>query len=164
MTDKEFLDWCDRLTLPDKGLKLVQAIRSSEPSRQVEHRSRAITERRSSRKMGRIITFDGCCRIDLEAAFENNSDVLEYYTRPLAIYLDYQNKAGRRVYHPYTPDFFVIRREAAGWEEFKTEVELLKLSKDSPNRWQQNDNNWLCPPAEEYAKSLGLFYALRLIQ
>lgn len=143
LTDLEFMDWCGRLKLPEKGIKLVQAVRSAERLSRGEGSNRATEGRYSSRKMGRNIAY-AASYISIETVLENNSDVLEYYAQPVPIYLDYQTRSGRRVYHPHMPDFFVIRRNGGGWEEFKREAELLRSLKKSPERWQQDGNYWRC--------------------
>jgi hypothetical protein len=72
------------------------------------------------------------------------------------------SKKGNRVRCPHTPDFFVLRRDSAGWEECKTEEELVKLATDSPHRYvRDQDGSWRCPPGEEYAQKYGLYYYLR---
>lgn len=62
----------------------------------------------------------------------------------------------------HTPDFFVIRRDAGGWEEWKTEEELIRLAEKNPHRYRlENGNYWRCPPGEKHAHSLGLYYRVR---
>jgi transposase InsO family protein len=62
----------------------------------------------------------------------------------------------------HTPDFFVIRREEAGWEEWKTEEELHRLHVHNPNRYAPGgDEPWCCPPGQAYAEHLGLYYRVR---
>ena len=41
----------------------------------------------------------------------------------------------------HTPDFFVIRKDSAGWEECKTEEQLKKLARKSPNRYILSESN-----------------------
>ena len=38
----------------------------------------------------------------------------------------------------HTPDYFVIRQDAAGWEECKTSEDLEKLAIKSPHRYCRN--------------------------
>ncbi|MFZ3331156.1 MAG: hypothetical protein WA197_11035, partial [Candidatus Acidiferrales bacterium] len=59
----------------------------------------------------------------------------------------------------HTPDFFVIRTTGAGWEEWKTEEELLHLAERSPNRYlAAEDGHWCCPPGEACARDFGFYY------
>jgi putative transposase len=49
---------------------------------------------------------------------------------PLAtIKLLYRAKNGQRVGPSHTPDFFLLRRQEAGFEEWKPGEELVRLSK-----------------------------------
>ncbi|HEY9599704.1 MAG TPA: hypothetical protein V6D33_18735, partial [Cyanophyceae cyanobacterium] len=64
---------------------------------------------------------------------------------------------GRKVGVLHTPDFFVLRQTSAGWEEWKTLDELVRLSAKMPARYvQEASGQWQCPPADKVAKSLGL--------
>ena len=64
-----------------------------------------------------------------------------------------------RVVH--TPDFFVLRAAAAGWEGCKTEEELHRLTSTSPNRFRWEQGGWHCPPGERHAGQFGLYYRVR---
>jgi TnsA endonuclease N terminal len=93
---------------------------------------------------------------------EYDSDVLEYYDQPPKIKLQYCCLNGRQIGVLHTPDFFVIRRNSAGWEECKTQEALKNLALKMPQRYQlDSDGNWRCPPGEEFAQNLGLYYILR---
>jgi hypothetical protein len=62
----------------------------------------------------------------------------------------------------HTPDFFVIRENEAGWEEWKTEEDLGRLSERNSNRYCCSPaGQWRCPPGVAYAESLGLYYRVR---
>jgi hypothetical protein len=80
-------------------------------------------------------------------------------TSRLSIKLDYASAAGKRMGVLHTPDFFVIRKEEAGWEEWKTEHDLRRLCERNRNRYRSaGDGRWCCPPGNEYAERLGLYY------
>lgn len=165
MNDVAFEAWSCHLKLTNGAIDEIQRIRSSEPSRSVDGGKKSVSGPFPSRKMGRTIQFESH-RNELALIYrlEFDDDVLEYWDQPPAIYLDYFSKSGRRNCHPHTPDFFVIRRNCAGWEECKTEQELLKLAEKSPNRWEReskNESTWNCPPGEKYAQQFGLYYAVR---
>jgi transposase InsO family protein len=113
--------------------------------------------------MGLNIQFESH-RVELAGIceMEHDSGVLEYYDQPPAIKLDYESAAGKRMGVLHTPDFFVIREEEAGWEEWKTEEHLRRLSERNPNRYRSaGDGRWYCPPGTEYAERLGLYYRVR---
>jgi hypothetical protein len=61
-----------------------------------------------------------------------------------------------------TPDFFVLRCDCAGWEEWKLEEELFVLAEKMPARYQRGpDGRWCCPPGEECDDQFGLYYRIR---
>lgn len=163
LTSEKLNQWFYNHNFSEQSQKVLEQIRCSEPSRRVGGGKKNVSGRYPSRKMGKTIQFESH-RNELAHIYklENDDDVLEYYDQPLPIFLDYLSKSGRRNYHSHTPDFFVIRKNTAGWEECKTEQDLLKLRQDSPNRWCREDNgNWRCPPGEEYASPFNFYYIVR---
>src|SRR5256886_15682898 len=122
------LSWFQRLEMPEQTRRTIEHIRSSGPSRRVGGGRSNVSGRYPSRKMGVTIQFESH-RVELAAIYEmeNDQQTLEFYDQPQAIALDYNSANGRRQVVRHTPDFFVIRQEAAGWEEWKTEDELHRL-------------------------------------
>lgn len=103
-------------------------------------------------------------RVELAGIYEMEHDagVLEYYDQPPPIKLDYESAAGKNLGVVHTPDFFVIRDAEAGWEEWKTEEDLQRLSEHNPNRYcVGKDGRWCCPPGVAHASQLGLYYRVR---
>src|SRR5262249_13106650 len=93
---------------------------------------------------------------------EHDSSVLEFYDQPPSIKLNWVTAAGRRIGIFHTPDYFVIRVDAVGYEECKPEQELLRLAEKSPQRYQRDETGcWRCPPGESCAGQVGLYYRLR---
>lgn len=163
LSQPEFAAWCDRLGLSHQAQELIQRIRTSEPSRSVGGGSKNVFGRYPSGKMGVTIQFESH-KVELPFIYqlEHNSDVLEYYDQPNTIKLEYLGKNGRKLGVLHTPDFFVVRKNSAGWEECKTEEQLKKLTEKSPHRYiLSEDNQWYCPPGEDYAKNFQLYYRLR---
>lgn len=164
LTEDEFDSWKSRLKLPEYTLTILEAVRSSDPSRQVHSGKSNVCGNYPSQKMGVTIQFESH-RDELShivEKLEHGLDVLEYYDQPPPIELLYLSKKGKPVRCRHTPDFFVIRRNSAGWEECKTQEELVKLAKEKPNRYVQDEEGcWHCPPGSEYASKLGLYYCLR---
>ena len=115
---------------------VIEQVRSSQPARQVGGGSRNVSGRYPSRKMGFTIQFESH-RVELAGIYEMEHDhsVLEFYDQPPSIKLDYFSAAGRRLTVMHTPDFFLIRQDAAGWEEWKTEEELVRLAQRNPHRY-----------------------------
>jgi len=160
---EQFEEWVARLQISEAGQKIIEKVRSSEPSRRVGGGRKNVSGRYPSRKMGFTIQFESH-RVELPIIYqlEHNRDVLEFYDQPPQIKLDYQG-SNRRLGVLHTPDFFVIRTNSAGWEECKTEQDLKKLAEKNPNRYfySQEDNQWHCPPGEAYAEQFGLYYRIR---
>jgi len=113
--------------------------------------------------MGATIQFESHT-VELWAIYtmEHDPQVLEYLDQPLAFKLHYRSVSGRQVTVWHTPDFFVLRADSAGWEEWKTEAQLQTLAHSQPQRYQRTaDDGWCCPPGEAYAVPLGLTYRVR---
>lgn len=158
-----FLAWAERLGFDERARGLVAEIRCAPPSRRVRGGARNVTGFYPSRKMGCTVQFESH-RVELAAvyAMEHDPAVLEYYDQPPAIKLLYRSPKGRSLGVVHTPDFFVLRVDGAGWEEWKAEEALLRLSASSPNRYVRDpDGGWRCPPGEAYASDYGLGYSLR---
>ena len=159
---EELLAWFQRVRLPECGRSIVRQIRSSEPTRRVGGGRRNVSGRYPSRKMGITIQFESH-RVELARIYELEHDptVLEYWDQPPSFKLDYKSARGKRVVTVHTPDYFVLRADGAGWEECKTEEDLLRLSQKSPHRYFQRDGTWRCPPGEDHARAFGLTYCVR---
>jgi hypothetical protein len=133
LKDDEFLTWCKRLGFGDTTFEAVAKVRSHGPTRRVGGGRISVSGRYPSRKMGVTIQFESH-KVELAFIYrlEHDSSVLEYYDQPPSIPLTYDASDGRRLAVLHTPDFFVIRKEAAGWEECKTEEDLGKLAERAP--------------------------------
>ncbi len=59
---------------------------------------------------------------------ELDNDVIEIWDQPPSFIINYKDDAGRNRGHFYTADFFVLRQHSAGWEEWKTEEQLINLA------------------------------------
>ncbi len=163
MTPEAFHIWSQRLQLSTETEALIASIRSSPPVRRVSGRAGNITGRYPSPKMEVSIQFESD-RVEFWAIYgmERDEDVLEYYDQSSRIPLSYRAKSGYRTTQWHTPDFFVLRRESAGWEEWKQASSLDVLAAEKPARYQQaGTGQWHCPPGETYAEQLGLTYRLR---
>lgn len=163
LTPDAFEAYCNRCRFSPAARSQIQAIRSSPPARRVRGAAGNVRVRYPSRKMGVTIQAESH-KNELAGIYEMEFDpqTLEYYDQPPAIKLDYVAKHGKAVGVWHTPDFFVLRADAAGWEEWKTEDELLTLAVEKPNRYQAaEDGQWRCPPGEQYAAPYGLYYRVR---
>lgn len=154
---------CQRLGLSEEARAMVESIRSAPPSRRVRGAAGNVVVRYPSRKMGVVIQAESH-RNELAGIYEkeHDPDTLEFYDQPPPIKLLYQASSGRPVGVLHTPDYFVIRTDSIGWEEWKTEEELPKLSEKMPNRYLRGEEGrWRCPPGEHYASQFGFFYRVR---
>jgi len=163
LSPEAFAAWCERTEVSVQARSLIDRIRSSSPARRVGGGRSNVSGRYPSRKMGVTIQFESH-RVELAGIYEmeHDPDVLEFFDQPITIKLDYESLGGRRVGVMHTPDFFVIRTRNAGWEEWKTEDELLRLAERCPNRYVlSEDGHWRCPPGETQAKIFELYYRVR---
>jgi putative transposase len=162
LSEQDFAAWAKRVNLSDDAQSTIAQVRNSDPARRVGGGRSNVTGRYPSRKMGVTIQFESH-RVELPAIFELEYDdsVLEYYDQAPSIKLDYCSVDGKRLGVLHTPDFFVIRRDSAGWEECKTEEELIRLSERNPNRYRRDVRIWICPPGRQHAERLGLYYRVR---
>lgn len=160
--DFDFDNWCHQLNLSELARNVVEQIRSSAPSRRVGGGRRNVSGRYPSRKMRVTIQFESH-KVELPFIYqlEHDNDVIEFYDQPPPIKLSYQSDTGRNLAFFYTPDFFVIGTNRAGWVECKTEDNLQKLAERNPNRYLLGeDNQWHSPPGEQYAQQFRFFFRL----
>ena len=153
---------CGRLNLNEPAQNLIDHVRSSDPARRVGGGRSNVSGLYPSRKMGVTIQFESH-RVELAAiyAMEHDPLTLEFYDQPPSILLDYNSSKGKRLSVRHTPDFFVLRQDFAGWEEWKTEEDLNRLTEHNPNRYCLEAGLWHCPPGERYAAQFGLSYQVR---
>lgn len=171
--EAEFKSWCCRMDYDERTIILIQRIRSLPPSRNVTGRRGNVHARVPSHKMGVTIQSESRTSekpgirvfYEHDHMLENQAErrVLEYYDQPDKIALKYVSGTTERTITAWhTPDFFVIRETGAGWEEWKTEAELITLAEKQPNRYQKDEQGtWRCLPGEVYAAQFGLSYRLR---
>src|SRR2546426_2435822 len=114
------MSWFERVDIPEQTRRIIEHIRSSGPSRRVAGGRQNVSGRYPSRKMGVTIQFESH-RVELAGIYEMEHDgnVLEYYDQPPSICLRYLSAKGRQLVVMHTPDYFVIRQDEAGWEEWK---------------------------------------------
>ncbi len=160
LNQDQFIQYCHRLGLSETARAVLNTIRNSPPVRKVRSSRNNVSVSYPSRKMEVTIQAESH-RNELAFIYEmeHDDEVLEYYDQPSVIKLKYQAKSGRKVGVLHTLDFFVLRLEAAGWVECKTESDLQKLAEEKPHRyvWDEADQ-WRCPPGEHYAEQFGLYY------
>src|SRR3989441_4927171 len=163
LTDEAFRAWCRHNQIALATETYIQRIRSSQPVRKVQSRIANVTGRYPSVKMGCSIQFESQ-HVELWGIYtmERDNDVLEYFDQPTRIQLHYHARSGRKTSPWHTPDFLVVRRNGAGFEEWKQASLLDKLAISQPHRYQRNaSGGWKSPPGEQAAQLLGLSYRVR---
>ena len=163
LSEQDFIIWCKKNNVSEKAKAMIKKIRSSNPVRLVSSGGRNVSGNYPSKKMGLSIQFESHT-VEFPGIYmmEHNSDVLEYYDQPNSIKIHYFSNKKKNIGVIYTPDFFVIRKGSAAWEEWKTEQELITLASKNPNRYIKDKNGiWRCPPGEEYAAQFGLKFHVR---
>ncbi len=163
LTENDLTVLCSQLNLSHQARAVVSLIQSSPPSRRVGSGGKNVPVIYTSRKMGITIQAESY-KNELAGVYEMEHDpaVLAFYDQPPPIKLQYQAKNGRHVGVLHTPDYFVIRTDALGWEEWKTEEDLIQLAEKMPHRYvHDEDGTWSCPPGEQVAAPLGFYYRVR---
>ncbi|WP_283153618.1 TnsA endonuclease N-terminal domain-containing protein [Guptibacillus hwajinpoensis] len=160
LTELEFDLWCEKNNISLETKKYINNnIRFQQPARLVKGHNNS-SGRYPSSKMGVSIQWEsGKVEGPAVLMLENDENVLEYYDQPNKIKLNFIDNSGKRRGTLYTPDFFVIRKTEAGWEEWKCEEDLKELSKKQSWKYKTDkENNWICDPGEEFANRLGLTF------
>ena len=101
---------------------MIRQIRSSDPHDACRARRGNVRGCFPSRKMGHTIQYESLTN-ELSAIYlmeYYEDDVWEYWDQPTSFTLRYKTKA-EPIMAIHTPDFFVLRRDSAGWEEWKME-------------------------------------------
>lgn len=163
LTDEEFHDWCLHQAISSETEASIQRLRTSQPVRRVRSGISNICGRYPSVKMGRTIQFESQ-HVELWGIYdmERDEDVLEYYDQPTRLQLRYRARSGRNTTQWHTPDFFVIRRSGAGFEEWKKASVAEGLTVTMPERYvRRSAGGWQCPPGEKAAEVYGLSYRVR---
>ncbi len=164
LDDQQLQDWRQRLGLSEQAGQVIRQVRSSDPARRVQGRRGNVRGCFPSRKMGHTIQYESLTN-ELSAIYlmeYHEEDLWEYWDQPPPFTLRYKTKVGANHGHTHTPDFFVLRRDSAGWEEWKMEGELPALAEKMPARYVRSENEgWHCPPGDEYARQFGFYYRLR---
>ena len=161
LSNREFDQWAHRCNLSDQAKSVIEHIRSSPPARRVQSRRQNVRGHfNRSRKMAHTIQYESRT-VELPAILlmELDDDVLEVWDQPPSFIINYKDDAGRNRGHFYTADFFVLRQHSAGWEEWKTEEQLINLAvKNSDKYCLGGDRRWRFPPGERHADTFGLYF------
>lgn len=163
LNNRQLKQLMDKLNVPPSGRAVVEKIRSSNPSRNVEGRAGNVACRYPSKKMGCTIQAESH-KNELAAIYlwEHDERTYEYYDQPPQVKMSYLKADGRRGAHVTTPDFFVIQEDFIGWVECKPEEWLLNKEMENSTLFVRDESLvWQCPPGVAYAKGFGLGFQLR---
>ena len=134
---EEFQRWCEALHLPAETVDLIARSRFSPPARRTQARALNVSGLFPSRKMSVTIPFESQIELGAISLMEYDAGVVEFYDQPApAFKLSYQTRSGGQAAPFHTPDFFVLRTDQAGWEEWK-----LCLRRSSPNHSTNRDGH-----------------------
>jgi putative transposase len=140
LTPDELALYCERLSLSNQARRVLEQIRSSPPSRRVGSGGKNVPVRYQSRKMGLTIQAESRT-VEFAGAYvmEHDAEVFEFWDQPPSISLHYpvklKNGRTRTIGVLHTPDYFVMRKDALGWEEWKTEADLLRFESRESARY-----------------------------
>ena len=177
LTSDELTLLCQQLELGNQAQELLRRIRSSPPARRVGGGGKNVPVRYPSRKMGVVIQAESRT-VEFAAVYlmEHDPLVLEFWDQPnppitLRYPVKQKNGQFRTIGVLHTPDYFVLRENKPdlgkrsielGWEEWKTEEELLRFESEGSQRYVRDEQGrWRCPPGEAVAVPLGFFYRVR---
>jgi hypothetical protein len=123
MNDSVFEDFLSKLSISEDAKQLARWMRNQ------RQRSKSYSLSVSSIKMHSVFLIANQLGAGaLVCGYELRSDVQEFYYEPITIPLSYVAANSKPKMVMYTPDFFVIRKAPMGFEEWKTEAELMKLT------------------------------------
>lgn len=151
-----------RLKLLPEARTLIETICSAPPSRRLDSTGKSVFVQYASEKMGCVIQARGH-RTTLPAIMqmEYDDEVLAFYDQPPPFQVRYLTQAGREATPLVYPDFFVIYNDGAGWQEWRSEKDLVQRARKMPTRYVQTQSGgWRCPPGEQYAEQFGLSYGV----
>lgn len=167
LTSDELALLCERLHLSSEAQAVLQHIRSSPPARRVGSGGQNVPVRYQSRKMGQTIQAESRT-VEFAGVYlmEHDPTVYEFWDQPPTLPLQYpvklKNGKTRHIKVHHTPDYFVIRHDALGWEEWKTEDALRRFEQQESQRYVRDEQGkWRCPPGEALAAPLGFYYHVR---
>lgn len=169
MTHEQYNAYVKRLALPELGLAYLARARNgadgqpAAPSRSLANRVGNVLVRYPSLKNEKVLPCESQ-RIEFALALvlEHDDDVLEFWTQPPAIELNYVSAHGRDVRCQTTPDFLVLRRNSVELIEAKPADAMTDLVAQRPGRYEAVETlTWRCPPGEKTATEFGFRFRLR---
>lgn len=168
LSDEELNDWFTLLNLSEEAQGEIRRIRSSPPARRVQsgsgnvkvHFNRSMKMPHTIQTESRSVEFAAVLLMELPGRITgfSNDDVIEVWDQPPSFSVNYSASNGRTFGYIYTADFFILRENSAGWEEWKPEKDLIELSKNPDRYYLDEKGRWHYRPGEQYADPLGLYF------
>jgi len=164
LTDQQLVERFDQLQIPEVGRLRIRHIRNNPPSATSSTSKMAGKTRYTPLKMPFVV--EAAADSTEWAAmvhWDHDSETEEFFPQPEP--LNITHKVGtsvRRTTHPTRTDYLRVTKSAFTFVECKTEIDLKKLAKSSPDRFQrQADGTWRSPPGELAAAEFGCKFEIR---
>lgn len=164
LSEQQLVERFDQLQIPELGRLRIRHIRDNLPSATSSTSKMAGKTRYASLKMPFVT--EGAAHSTEWAAmvhWDHDDETDEFYPQPEPFNITHKvGTSVRRTTHPITPDFLRVTKSAFTFVECKTESELEKIAKSSPDRFQRKaDGTWCSPPAELAAAEFGCKFEIR---
>ncbi len=164
LTEQQLVERFDQLQIPELGRLRIRHIRDNLPSATSNTSKMAGKTRYAPLKMP-FVTEAAADSTEWAAMvhWDHDGETDEFYPQPEPFNITHKvGTSERRTTHPITPDFLRVTKSAFTFVECKTESELEKLAKSSPDRFQrQADGTWRSPPGEVAAAEFGCKFEIR---
>lgn len=164
LTEEQLLERFAELGIPPNGQALIRRIRDGLPSAPIRTSRKAGKTRYASLKMP-FVTEGAADSTEWAAMvhWDHDDETDEFYPQPEALKITHKvGSTERNSTHYTTPDYLRVTKAGFAFVECKTEEELIELAKESPDRFQrQDDGRWRSPPAERAAAEFGCQFVVR---
>lgn len=168
LNTSEFAAYVKALNLEQPAVRLLKSIRHGDdgkpapPVRRTQSHFGNVTVRYPSIKMGFVIECEsGRAEYCAALNWEHDPEVLEYYSQPARLELQYKSARGKSLTVHHTPDFLVLRSGIVEFVECKSVDGLARQVEAQPNRYKmREDGCWISPPAQDAARQHGVSYRL----
>jgi hypothetical protein len=164
LTEEQLLERFAELRIPPSGQALIRRIRDRLPSAPIRTSKKAGKTRYASLKMP-FVTEGAADSTEWAAMvhWDHDDETDEFYPQPEALKITHKvGTTERNSTHYTTPDYLRVTKSAFSFVECKTEEELVELARESPDRFQrQDDGSWRSLPAERAAAEFGCRFVIR---
>lgn len=162
LTQEQFANYCEELSLKPTAVAYLEDTRSSPPSRPVgDHALLNMACRFASQKMGFVLqaesrTVELCNLIQ----YELRNDVLEIWDQPVPLPLERKKLNGKVVHSEHTPDYLILATDGPAAIECKPQSGLDRLMRKRPEDWAVTNVKTTYIPALFAAQNLGIAHSV----